>query len=137
MPSMRAMHALSEVSLRSSTVAKVPLPFTRHSMRVRFFGTVSAPCDLPHYGPQGPREVFRKVVRVFEPDREPQQVLGGGGTRSLYGRPVLDVAVRPPLRANFPESRLRDVGYQEARRAEAIQASAQPDANAMLTLLAQ
>jgi hypothetical protein len=37
MSSMRAMHALSEVSLRSSTEAKVPLPFTSHSLRIRFF----------------------------------------------------------------------------------------------------
>src|SRR5215217_2220912 len=83
--SMCARQALSEVSLRSSTEAKVPLPFTSHSLR-----------DLAHCGPQGPREVFRQVIWVFEPDREPQQVLGGGGPRSLYGRPVLDVAVRPP-----------------------------------------
>jgi hypothetical protein len=34
MSSMCAMHALSDVSLRSSTEAKVLLPFTRHSLRV-------------------------------------------------------------------------------------------------------
>src|SRR5918995_3031211 len=38
MSSMCAMHALSEVSLRSFTEAKMLLPFTRHSLRIRFFG---------------------------------------------------------------------------------------------------
>src|ERR687893_1270079 len=38
MSSMCAMHALSELSLRSFTEAKMLLPFTRHSLRVRLFG---------------------------------------------------------------------------------------------------
>ena len=56
----------------------------------------SALCRLPLRGPQGLREIVREVVRVFEPDRKPQQVLGGGRSWSFYGRPVFDVAVRPP-----------------------------------------
>jgi hypothetical protein len=84
MSSMYATQALSDVSLRSSADAILPLPFTSHSLRVRFFGARIRAAQSTACGPQGPREVFRQVVRVFEPDREPQQVLGGGGPRSLY-----------------------------------------------------
>src|SRR5829696_55549 len=100
MPSMYATQALSDASLRSSADAILPLPFTSRSLRVRFFGariraaqSTALRTPRPALGLPSGRPGVRARPRASAGSRGRRSPFP---PRSLYGRPVLDVAVRPP-----------------------------------------